>query len=169
MLLALVLAGGLAALPVTAQEQTEQNPGLHRRTASAPDGAPAPTVATGHTDLPPSAEGEYPWNKTGGTITIFFEEGKLHGYMSDLLSPDSMAAPVTFKLQTTHADGHALEWTTRTVHGRSFRFSGHLERIAAANAKRPSDYLLTGALTEHGGRAGDVVRTLSLKRAPAAP
>ena len=166
-----LLLAALAGLPPFAQNSPAQDqpaqPSLHRRTAAQPDAAP--TAATGHTDLPPAAEGEYPWNKLGGVITLYFEGGKLQGYMTDPLDPNPNAAAPTLNLATTHADGHAIEWTTEQVHGRSFSFRGRLERGAAGSPTLPGYYLLTGTLTQRGGQAGDAVRTVSLKRAPATP
>ncbi len=172
-----VLGSGLGqaqdpgAKPDPRQAPAAQNgdPALHKRSAREPDAVPQPVVATGHTSLPPEAEGEYPWNKGGGEINVYFEDGKLHGYLTDPMDPDPHAAPATLDFATTHVDGHAVEWTTRAVHGVSFSFTGHLERGLAASPSLPGYYLLTGTLTEHGGQGGDVARTVSLKREPGTP
>lgn len=149
------------------------DPALHRRSAAQPDGVPQPVIATGRTSLPPEAEGEYPWNKSGGEIDVYFEDGRLHGYMTDHPDPDPHAAPVTLDFAVTHVDGAAVEWTTRAVHGVSYSFAGHLERGLAGSPSLPGYYLLTGTLTEHDGQAGgangDRARTVSLKREPGTP
>jgi hypothetical protein len=146
-------------------------PALHTRTAADPDGTPpAPVVATGHGNLPQSAEGEYPWNKAGDTLELYFEHGRLHGYMSESADPDNQhAAPLTFDFATTHADGSAVEWTTRVIHNTWYSFTGHLERGLVQSPMVPGYYLLTGTLTEHGGDADGYQRTVSLKREPGQP
>ena len=179
---AAVAMAGLCAVPGHTQDagtkpdprQTDaptQNeaPGLHKRSAEQPDAAPQPVVATGHSSLPPEAEGQYPWDKLGGEIELYFEDGKLHGYMTSHMDPNPHVAPVTLDFATTHTDGHAVEWTTRAVHGVSYSFSGHLERGVATSASLPGYYVLTGTLTQHGGEAGDFARTVSLKREPGTP
>lgn len=146
-----------------------QNPELHKRSTAQPDATPTPTLATGHTDLPPEAEGDYPWDKLGGVIDLYFEDGKLHGYMTEHMDPDRHAAPATYDFATTHVDGHAVEWTTRVVHSTSYSFNGHLERGLVASPSLPGYYLLTGTLTEHSGSADSLARTVNLKRQPAEP
>lgn len=141
-------------------------PGLRTRSAEQGEPTPQATVATGQTSLPPEAEGRYPWDKLGGEITLYFENGQLHGYMTSHMDPDPHTAPITFDFATTNADGHAVEWTTRTVHDVSYSFSGHLERGLAASPSLPGYYVLTGTLAQHGGQAGDSARTVSLKREP---
>ena len=168
---ALWLAGSLASWPSLAQ--TPADPGLHRRSAQAPDAVPEPVIATGHTNLPPEAEGRYRWGRSGGRpvdeIELYFEEGKLQGYLVERLDPSPHTAPVNFAFATTHVDGNAVAWTTRRVHGKFYSFSGHLERGLVASPTLPGYYLLTGTLTEHGGDADSVGSTVSLKREPGNP
>ena len=168
--------GGLVA-------HAQDTPELHTRPAHAAghggdqdadqdgkQGTPPPAVvATGHSDLPPQAEGEYPWDKHGGLIEIYFEQGQLHGYMTQHLDPDQRTAPVTFNFATTHVDGHAVEWTTRQVHNTSYSFQGHLERGVVASPAAAGYYLLTGTLTQHGGDADGLAQVVRYKRMPAAP
>ncbi len=126
-------------------------------------------VATGHTSLPPEAEGEYPWDHAGDTVEIYFDGGKLHGYMTEANPNDQHQAPVTYDFATTHADGSAVEWTTRRVHDVWFSFTGHVERGMVASPKQTGYYLLAGTLTEHTGDAQGDSRTVSLKREPSQP
>ena len=154
-----------ASLPALAARQDA--PALHTRTAQRPDAVPAATIATGRTDLPDTAEGEYPWGRLGEEIELFFEGGRLHGYMTQRLDPtNDQSAPVTFDFATTHVDGDAVEWTTRPVHGTSYSFAGHLERGLVASPSLPGFYLLTGTLTTHGGEMDGVARVVRLKREP---
>ncbi len=162
----------LAAIPVTIPATTlpagaQSDPALHKRPPGGEQTAPASTVATGHSDLPPEAEGQYPWGKNGSEIELYFEEGKLHGYMTEHLDPDPHAAPATFDFVTTHVDGNALQWTTSVVHGTSYSFAGHLERGLAKSPTLPGYYMLTGTLAGHGD--GAFTRTVSLKREPGTP
>ncbi len=162
-----LLMSAFALFPQGTPALPPQNaPALHQRTAAQPDAVPIPTVATGHTDLGPDAEGQYPWNKRAGTITVYFEDGQLHGYMSDHPDPDPHAAPVTLPFATTRSNGSALQWTTRTVHGVSYSFTGHLERSTAEKRNEPGPWLLLGSLTTHGGEADGMVTPLRSKREP---
>ena len=158
----------LAALLLAAAAHAQQaGPGLHHRTAAEPDGAPPPEVATGHTSLPAEAEGEYPWGRLGEEIDIYFDGGKLHGYMTERSDPtNDQSAPVTFDFATTHADGHAVAWTTRRIHDEWWSFDGHVERGLTASPAQPGYYLLTGTLTRHRGSDAPVSRTVALKREP---
>lgn len=156
-----VLSGGLCVAGA------QQNPpALHQRSDSR-SSQPATTIATGRTDLPETAEGEYLWGKNGDTITLYFEQGKLQGYMQKQLEPgDTGAALETLDFATSHIQGHALQFTTRQVHGATFSFDGHLERGIAASPDQPGYYLLTGTVTEHAGAGDDLHWTVSLQREP---
>ncbi|RRA47946.1 hypothetical protein D1Y84_06235 [Acidipila sp. EB88] len=137
-----------------------------KRSAGTPEPQPAPLKATGHIALPPEAQGDYPWDKQGSVIDLFFEDGKLHGYMTDHLDPDPQVAPAVYDFATSHADVHAVAWTTRVVHGTWYSFSGHLERGLVESPTLPGYYLLTGTLTTHDGEGAAIDRTVSLKREP---
>ncbi len=103
-----------------------------------------PIRADGHTDLPPEAEGTYPWNKHGGRIVLYFEEGTLRGYMAEL----DGAAAVTLPFTATHIEGEALSFSTRKVHGHGYGFTGRLRQAPASGL--PSRWILTGTLSETG-------------------
>ncbi len=169
-------ASARQAAPAQARAQTPAqtgDPALHRRSAARESAEANPVLATGHTSLPPEAEGEYPFSSAGdqrgGEVVIYFESGKLGGYMTQSMDPNPHAGPVTFEFATTHADGHAVEWTTRVVHGTSYSFAGHLERGVAASTALLGFYLLAGTLTQHGGDADGLRQTVSLKREPGTP
>ena len=160
-LLAVCLA---CALITVAQNTGAQDPLLHKRSPGSPDTASSLTTASGRSDLPPEAEGRYRWNRGGrgfAEIEVYFEGGKLQGYLLEHTDPDPHASPAVFAFAVTHADGSAVSWTTRQVHGTSYSFDGHLER-----GKLPGSYLMTGILTEHGGDADGLQSTVSLKREP---
>ncbi len=123
-------------------------PTLHQRADAPPELGLEAVEATGHIDLPPEAEGVYPWNDRGSRITLFFEENTLRGYMSEVED----GAAVTFPFATTHADGASLSWTTRTIHGRMYSFEGKLVRGTAAAPSLPGYYLLIGTLMRSPGR-----------------
>jgi hypothetical protein len=53
----------LCVLGTLAVAPRAQTPTLHTRLAHPAE--PAQTAATGQTDMPPAAEGEYPWGKPG--------------------------------------------------------------------------------------------------------
>jgi hypothetical protein len=159
--------GALAQQQATAPD----TPSLHQRSKAAPEGTPPPpVVASGHSNLPPAAEGEYPWNKAGDTMELYFENGRLNGYMSESADPNNQhAAPLTYDFATTHADGSAVEFTTRVIHTVWYSFEGHLERGLVGSPMLPGYYLLDGTLTQHGGDADGYQRVVSLKREPGQP
>ena len=157
----------LAACLACAGLAAAQDPSLHKRSPQSPDAAAPPTAATGHTDLPPEAQGRYRWGRAGHAfdeIEVYFEDGTLQGYLLEHMDPDPHASPVVFPFATTHAEGSAVAWTTRQVHGTTYSFTGHLERGLAAGPQLPGYYLMTGILTEHGGDADGLASTVSLKR-----
>ena len=144
-------------------------PSLRHRSSGNPDGAPAQTIATGHTDLSSDAEGAYPWKsrRGNGQIELYFEDGTLQGYMTEPLDAHSPnASPLTFDFVATHIEGNALTFETRRLHGAWYTFSGHLERGLVASPSQSGYYLLTGTLTEHGNADGDVGHIVSLPREP---
>ena len=149
--------------------QSTGDPSLRTRAAAKAD---APTLtATGHTALPSEAEGRYRWGRAGGSqaydeIELYFEEGKLQGYMTEHLDPDPHASPITFAFTTTHIDGHRLQWATRQVHGVTYSFSGRLERGAASSTSLAGYYLLIGTMTQHGGDTAGLTSAVTLKREP---
>ncbi len=162
----------------TSPDTGAKPPSLQKRSAGNPDGASgaasAPVIATGHTDLPPESEGRYPWDKHGGEIELYFEGGRLDGYMTEHVDPDPHVAAVTYRFVTTHVDGQAVAFATQAIHGVSYSFSGHLERGMNFGPGHESEtsstlsgiYLLTGTLTTHSAGADEMKRTVSLKRAP---
>jgi hypothetical protein len=144
-------------------------PALRHRSANNTDEAATPAVASGHTSLWASAEGEYPWKswRGDGEIELYFDGGTLHGYMTEPLDAHSQtASPLVFDFATTHIEGDALRYTTRRLHGAWYSFIGHLERGLVASPSQPGYYLLTGTLTEHGGETGGGSHTVSLPREP---
>ncbi len=157
-----MLLFALCAVPVA---PAAQQPALERRAAHAAD--PAPSAATGRTDLPPEAEGEYPWGRLGEEIELYFEHGRLQGYMTQRSEAgNDRSAPMTFDFASTHAEGHALQWTTRVVHGVFYSFTGSLERGPVATPAQPGFYVLSGTLTTHGGALDSVSRVVRSKREP---
>ena len=158
---ALLLA--TVALPAGSQG----TPALRKRPPGGEmNGSSIPVAATGHTDLPPEAEGRYAWGGNRSEIELYFEQGKLFGYMLQHLDPDPHASAVTFDFTSTHIDGHRLEWATRQVHGVAYSFIGRLERGAAPGTSVAGYYLLIGTITQHGGGADGLTSAVSLKREP---
>lgn len=134
--------------PFPACALVQNAPTLSRRAAALPELGLAAVEATGHTDLPPEAEGVYPWGRHESRITLFFEQGTLRGYMSEVEG----GAAVTLPFAATHADGANLSWTTRTVHGRMYSFQGRLVRGTAAAPSLPGYFVLAGMLTRSPGK-----------------
>jgi hypothetical protein len=159
----------LISAAALAQQQALSVPALRHRSAQNPNEATVGTIATGHTYLSEDAEGEYQW-KSGhgdGEIELYFDGGRLHGYMTEPLDAHSQSAsPLVFDFARTHIDGNVLSFSTRQLHGVWYSFSGHLERGLVRSPSHAGYYLLTGTLTEHGGNAGDVGRVVSLPREP---
>ncbi len=155
----------LAAMALPAGAQSD--PALHRRSPGGQvTGTSVSILATGHTDLPPEAEGRYAWGSKGSEIELYFEQGKLLGYITEHLDPDPHASPATFDFTSTHIDGHHLEFATGQVHGVTYSFSGRLERGVASSASLAGYYLLIGTITQHGGDPDGLGSAVSLKREP---
>ena len=177
---------GLAA--TAAAQQTSQSaptpathaPVLQQRSADNSAATTLPMIATGQTDLPDAAQGSYPWSFTGkpsdslsgNRIEIYFEDGKLHGYMTERIDSHAdpqaeQVAPMVFDFATTHIEGSTLKWTTRQVHGHWFSFVGRLERGSDQTTTAQSGYyLLIGMLTLHQGASPPAAHRVSLKREP---
>jgi hypothetical protein len=164
-----MVGAGYARAQQTAGQPAPDVPALRHRSAQNPNEATTPTVATGHTYLTDTAEGEYPWKswRGDGEIEMYFEHGRLQGYITEPLDAQSQSASeLIFDFATTHIDGDALSFTTRQVHGAWYSFTGHLERGLVAAPSQSGYYLLTGTLTEHGGEVGEQSHTVSLPREP---
>ncbi len=144
------------------------DPALHHRTDQALE-APQPMEATGHTNLPPPAAGSYALigfgAGEGSAVELYFDSGVVNGYVLVRGSGDR-SMPMTFDFAKTHADGHAITWSTRQVHGEWWSFAGRVERgLDEVTSQEPGFYLLAGTLTHHTP-SGDESRTMSLKREP---
>jgi hypothetical protein len=164
-----MVGAGYARAQQTTGQPAPDVPALRHRSVHDPNEATTPTVATGNTYLTDTAEGEYPWKswRGDGEIEVYFEHGRLQGYVTEPLDPQSQSAsPLIFDFATTHIDGDALSFTTRQVHGAWYSFTGHLERGLVAEPSQSGYYLLTGTLTEHGGEVGEQSHIVSLPREP---
>lgn len=168
-LVARLLGGSLlsGAVALCGAACLAQQVGLHRRSDKTADNPEVPLVATGHVQLPIGAEGEYRWGKLGEEVELYFEEGRVHGYLTERSnSSDDRSAPLTFDFARSHADGHAISWSTRQVHGTWWSFDGRVERGDAAISAEAGFYLLLGTLTKHGPGAAEDSRTVSLAHEP---
>ena len=143
----------LISLPAGLLPAVQQAPTLRHRTTEPPAPTPAPGKS-GPASLPPDADGEYQFGETGEVIELYVEDKALRGYMVKR-SEHSRAAstPLTYDFASGTAAGSAVSFTTRTLHGERYSFTGSLIRGPATSPSAVGYYLLRGQLTLHAGDA----------------
>ncbi len=132
----------------------QQAPALQHRAANAPE-ANGTAVSPGkaaRSSLPPDADGEYQFGETGEVIELYVEEHALRGYLLKRSEAGHAAsAPLTYDFAAGDAVAGTVHFTTRTVHGEFYSFSGSLGRGRATSPSVLGYYLLRGQLTLHQG------------------
>ena len=148
--------------------QTDQTaPTLKQRGASAakPAEIVAPTnYEKGYSTLPENASGEYELDDNGSVVQITIEDNRLSGYVTKM---DGGSA-LTLLFQRTTIQGDRLSFTTQTVHGLSYSFTGILTRGDEGSAAKPGYFRLAGDWTAYhdGGHETKPVRMKSTPRLP---
>jgi hypothetical protein len=160
-----VLLMGAAAIGMAQTDQTA--PSLKQRGASASqrETAPAPTdYAKGYSTLPDNASGEYELDDNGSVVQITVEDNRLSGYVTNM---DEGSAQ-TLLFQRTTIQGDRLTFTTQTVHGVSYGFTGIVTRGDEQSPAKPGYFRLAGDWTEYhdGGQQTKSVRLKSTPRLP---
>jgi hypothetical protein len=97
------------------------------------------------------------------TLAILDEEGKLKGYIEVTQPEDESDDILSYDILEGSCKKNHVEFRTNRIHGRSFRFSGTVERGKGHEEKDP-DYLhLTGSLdivTVNSDTGKEAVRTV---------
>jgi hypothetical protein len=136
----------------------QQAPTLQHRPASSPEATAAAPTKAARSSLPVDADGEYQFGETGEVIELYVEEHALRGYLLKRSEPGRAAStPLTYDFAAGGADARAgdssVHFTTRTVHGEFYSFTGSLVRGRATSPSTLGYYLLRGQLTLHQGAA----------------
>jgi hypothetical protein len=90
--------------------------------------------------------GKYHFLSPDDTLGILEEDGKLNGYIEVLQSENESDDVLTYEIISGSRKNDLVEFKTRTIHRKYYRFSGKVER---GSGRRPddSDYLrLVGEL-----------------------
>jgi hypothetical protein len=97
------------------------------------------------------------------TLAILDEEGKLKGYIEVAQPEDESDDILSYDILEGSCKKNHVEFHTNRIHGKSFRFSGTVDRGKGHEEKDP-DYLhLTGSLdivTVNGDTGKEAVRTV---------
>lgn len=145
----------------------QTDPVLRHRPATAQQ-EPAQTDAIdyekGFSTLPDEASGEYELDGNGSVVQITIDQGRLSGYVTKM---DKETALTLFFVRTS-IQGSGVSFTTKTVHGVSYSFTGSVIRGDKASASDEGFYRLAGQWTAyHDG--GHETEWVSLKSTPREP
>ena len=141
----------------------QQTPTLHQRPSPAP-AAVAPGAKSGRSTLPTDADGEYQFGETGEVIELYVEDHALRGYLLKRSEREhSASTPLTYDFISGSAANNAVSFTTRTLHGEFYSFTGSVVRGAATSPATLGYYLLRGQLVLHAGAAVET-RNVVLER-----
>ena len=139
----------------------QQAPVLHERPAPGAADAKPQAAATRlpvpkRSELPPNADGEYQFGETGEVIELYVEDHILRGYIVKRSERwHAGSTPLTYDFSSGSAVNNAVSFTTRTLHGEFYSFSGSVVRGPAADPSSLGYYLLRGQLTLHADAAAD--------------
>jgi hypothetical protein len=151
-------------LGATTFAMAQTAPELHSRTDTLP--APTSTDAVdyekGFSTLPEDASGEYELDGNGSVVQITIEYDRLSGYVTKM----DQGTALTLFFQHTSIAGSKVSFTTKTVHGVSYAFTGSVLRgDKAMSAAETGFYRLAGNWTAyHDG--GHETEWVSLKSTP---
>ena len=142
----------MAMLACIAQSQTlqQRKPSPAGATVDEPSASTTPDNA--QAALPAAAEGEYRWGETGEVIELYAENGALRGYMTRRSERHvAGSAPITFAFSKAQIKDGAVSFTTRSIHGDWYSFTGRIVRGPSARPHQDGAFLLQGTLTTHLG------------------
>lgn len=117
--------------------------------------------AKGFSTLPDTASGEYEIDEDGSVVQITIERNRLSGYVTKM---DHNTA-LTLLFDSTSIGGSRISFTTKTVHGVRYSFTGTVVRGDAADRSQSGFYRLVGDwVTYHD--AERMTKRVSLKSTP---
>jgi hypothetical protein len=159
------LVGLLLAAVLVPAGLGQTDPSLHQRSTPAQQ-SPAPADKTdfekGYSTLPDNASGEYVVDGDGSVVQITIDHGLLSGYVTKMEQGSSL----TLFFQHTSIHGSRISFTTKTVHGLFYSFSGDVVRgEKKMSPAEPGFYRLAGEWTEHLDSGVETER-VSLKSTP---
>jgi hypothetical protein len=103
--------------------------------------------------LPADVSGEYAFDRSGESIEVDIDRGKLSGYISRLGDVDTDAGtPLTYFFDHTALDGDQLQFETKVVHGVWYSFRGTIVRGSGETRDKEGYYVLRGQLLVHHPR-----------------
>lgn len=98
------------------------------------------------------------------TLAILDEEGKLKGYINVAQSEEESEDTLTFNLVDGTRKKTHVEFRTNKIHGRSYRFSGNVERGAGHKEGDPDYLRLIGNLEIVTSRGDNVQEAVQVVR-----
>ena len=121
--------------------------------------------------VPTDLSGTYSFLREGELLELNLQEGQVIGDVQRFGITDADRGVLLthfFDKATLHKE--RLEFTTKTVHGVYYRFSGSIERGEGKTRAEEDYYRIVGTLTEYAGDAGKKVsarkREVAFKSAP---
>lgn len=115
--------------------------------------------------------GMYTFLREGEFVQITVEDGKLSGFISRYGDLDSDRGVFLDQFFTkTALKGDALSFTTKSVHGTWFEFSGHIHRGEATSKDKEGYWVIAGTLkqfsTDDDGSVAGKSREVTFKSFP---
>ncbi len=96
--------------------------------------------------IAPRMTGRYHFLGPEDTISILQEENLLKGYIDVFAGEDESDALLSYQFVQGSRTGNHVEFRTRTIHEKYYRFSGTVERGAGKNRENPDYLRLDGEL-----------------------
>lgn len=131
------------------------------RTRGQADQSTPAHVAKGFSTLPEDASGEYELDDRGSVIQITIEHDGLTGYITKM----DQGTALTLAFDRTSFAGDRVCFTTKTVHGLRYSFTGVIARGDAQDRSQSGFYRLSGNLSTYLN-ARSATRRVSLQSTP---
>lgn len=93
----------------------------------------------------PDLTGSYQFLTADDSLGLLEEEEQLHGYIDVAQGEDESDSILSYTLQGTRK-ANQVEFTTKTIHRKYYRFSGRVERGEGKKEKDPDYLRLAGTL-----------------------
>jgi len=95
----------------------------------------------------PDMTGKYHFLSPDDVVGILEEEGKLKGYVDVYQGEDESDAILSYQISIGTRTGNQVEFRTRKIHEKYYRFTGTVERGKGAKENDPDYLRLVGELT----------------------
>ena len=163
----IAIRAAILLLVTASVAMAQTDPVLRQRPATAQQAharADAVNYEKGFSTLPDEASGEYELDGNGSVVQITIDQGLLSGYVTKM---DKETALTLFFAHTS-IQGSRVAFTTKTVHGVSYSFTGSVVRGDKASASDEGFYRLAGQWTVYRD-GGHETEWVSLKSTPREP